>query len=140
MERTVAAALCAVLFATITPCGAQPPVPLERWAGELELTGDQLAAIDEIQYRSRQEEISRRAELERAELEMDREMRKDAPSESAALGLFDAVHEARGKLERIHLRTRLKVRGVLTPVQRQKLEDLMRREEKPHPPRPPKHQ
>ena len=151
MQDVAFAAICVVTLAALAPCGAQPPGPLERWRSELELTEDQITRIDEVQYASRVDEIARRADLERAELELDREMRKPAADESAVLRLFDAVHEARGQLERLHLRTRLKIRGILTPEQHQRLEDLQRREdppnrfelmkqgEEPFPPRPPEH-
>jgi len=142
MERAVLTLVCIVALATLTPCGAQPPGPLERWRSELELTEEQIMSIDEIQYASRVDEIARRAALERAELELDREMRKSAPDESKAMRLFDDVHKARGELERIHLRTRLKIRGILTQEQHQLLEDLMKHEEepqeKPRPPQSPK--
>ncbi|MBN1424975.1 Spy/CpxP family protein refolding chaperone [Candidatus Fermentibacteria bacterium] len=126
MRRACSVALFIVAVATPLTASAQPRMepPLEHWREELGLTDEQIVKIGDIQYASRVDEIGRRAELERAELELEREMRKAMPEESTALRLFDAAHKARGELERIHLRTRLRVRAILTPEQDRELHTL----------------
>lgn len=141
MNGTARAMVCVAALSLVNPCVARPilpAAPLERWKDKLELTDEQVRALEGIHYESRVDEIARRAALERAELELEREMNKDLPDQSTALRLFDDVHKARGELEKAHLRATIRIRGVLTPHQRQRLEELMRTERPPRPPRPPR--
>lgn len=136
MRRACSAILCMAAAAMPLTAVAEPPPgpPLEEMREELGLSDEQIAKIGDIRYSARRDEITRRAELERVELELERELSKASPDESTALRLFDAAHTARGELERIHLRTRLRIRAILTPEQERELQKLA--QTKPRPSRP----
>ncbi len=112
------------------------PEMFEMWREELELSDEQLIRIKELHFDTRVTEIEKRAIVELAELELTREMDQDAPDETKAMRLFDDVHEARGELEKVHLKNRLRMKGILTKEQQVTLGRLLRekREERRMPP------
>ena len=65
----------------------------------------------------REKLIDLRANLEKAELEMEPLMRDDPPNEAKILAQIDKVAQARAELEKANARFLLAIRGKLTPEQ-----------------------
>jgi Spy/CpxP family protein refolding chaperone len=86
-------------------------------ADRLKLTDDQRKAMDGILQQHRMKLIDLRANVEKAELEMQPLMRADEPNESAILAQIDKIAQARAELEKASARFLLAIRGKLTPDQ-----------------------
>ncbi len=112
----------------VLPAYAGPPRGPELFRNlqdELGLNEGQMEEIEELHYESRLQEIEKRADLARAELDLDKAMAETIPNESQALQAFERVCTTRAALERIHLEKRLAMRKILSPDQQDKLRRLL---------------
>lgn len=98
------------------------PKVIER----LKLTDDQRKAFDAILLQHREKLIDLRANVEKAELEMEPLMRDDQPNEGKILAQIDKVAQARAELEKAHARYLLALRSKLTPAQWKQVEEFRR--------------
>ncbi|HEY1256732.1 MAG TPA: Spy/CpxP family protein refolding chaperone, partial [Terracidiphilus sp.] len=83
----------------------------------LKLTDEQRKTFDNILLEHREKLIDLRANLEKAELELEPLMRDDSPNESKILAQIDKVAQARAELEKANARFLLAIRAKLTPDQ-----------------------
>ena len=90
----------------------------------LKLTDDQRKAMDGIMLEHREKLIDLRANLEKAELEMEPLMSADQPNERQILAQIDKVAQARGDLEKANARFLLAIRDKLTPDQWKQVRDF----------------
>jgi Spy/CpxP family protein refolding chaperone len=88
-----------------------------RIVEKLKLTDDQRKAMDGILQEHRVTLIDLRANVEKAEVEMEPLMSADEPKESAILAQIDKIAQARAELEKANARFLLAIRGKLTPDQ-----------------------
>ncbi len=88
-----------------------------RIVERLKLTDDQRKAMDGILQEHRMTLIDLRANVEKAEVEMQPLMRADEPNESAILAQIDKIAQARAELEKGNARFLLAIRSKLTPDQ-----------------------
>jgi periplasmic protein CpxP/Spy len=84
---------------------------------KLKLTDDQRKAMDGILQDHRMTLIDLRANVEKAEVEMQPLMRADEPNETAILAQIDKIAQARAELEKANARFLLAIRSKLTPEQ-----------------------
>jgi protein CpxP len=89
------------------------PKAVER----LKLTDEQRKAFDGILLEHRKTLIDLRANVEKAELEMEPLMSADQPNEARILAQIDKVAQARAELEKANARFLLAIRNKLTPEQ-----------------------
>lgn len=89
------------------------PKAVER----LKLTDEQRKAFDGIFLEHRKTLIDLRANVEKAELEMEPLMSADQPNEARILAQIDKVAQARAELEKANARFLLAIRNKLTPEQ-----------------------
>ncbi|MGD0095234.1 MAG: Spy/CpxP family protein refolding chaperone [Terracidiphilus sp.] len=89
------------------------PKVIER----LKLTDDQRKAFDGILMEHREKLIDLRANVEKAEVEMEPLVGADQPDESRILAQIDKVAQARAELEKANARFLLAIRNKLTPEQ-----------------------
>jgi periplasmic protein CpxP/Spy len=83
----------------------------------LKLTDDQRKAMDQILLDHRKTLIDKRADVEKAELDLEPLMQDDQPNESNVLAQIDKVAQARAELEKANARFLLAIRGKLTSDQ-----------------------
>jgi Spy/CpxP family protein refolding chaperone len=83
----------------------------------LKLTDDQRKAMDQILLDHRKELIDKRADVEKAEVDMEPLMQDDQPNESRVLAQIDKVAQTRAELEKANARFLLAIRAKLTPDQ-----------------------
>jgi periplasmic protein CpxP/Spy len=88
-----------------------------RIVEKLKLTDDQRKAMDGILQEHRVTLIDLRANVEKAEVEMEPLMSADEPNESAILAQIDKIAQARAELEKANARFLLALRSKLTPEQ-----------------------
>ena len=91
---------------------------------KLKLTDDQRKAMDAILQQHREKLIDLRANLEKAELEMEPMMRSDQPNESALMAQIDKVAQARAELEKANARFLFALRAKLTPEQWKQVQEF----------------
>jgi Spy/CpxP family protein refolding chaperone len=84
---------------------------------QLKLTDAQRKSFDGILLEHREKLIDLRANVEKAELEMEPLMSADQPNEGRILGQIDKVAQARAELEKANARFLLAIRNKLTPEQ-----------------------
>jgi protein CpxP len=96
---------------------------------KLKLTDDQRKAMDAILLQHREKLIDLRANLEKAELEMEPMMRSDQPNESALMAQIDKVAQARAELEKANARFLFALRAKLSPEQWKKVQDFRKNRE-----------
>lgn len=89
------------------------PTMIER----LKLTDDQRKAMDQILLDHRKVLIDKRADVEKAEVDLDPLMQDDQPNESKVLAQIDKLAQARAELEKANARFLLAIRAKLTPDQ-----------------------
>jgi Spy/CpxP family protein refolding chaperone len=104
-----------------------PAHRLEMLADHLELTEEQVVAIEGIRTQGQEKNMELRKELMRLRNELQGEMLKDDPSEKAALGLSGKIGALRSEMQANRLTNRLEVRKQLTPEQRDKMLMLQER-------------
>jgi len=86
-------------------------------AERLKLTDEQRKAFDGILLAHREKLIDLRANLEKAELEMESLIDTDQPDEAKILSQIDKVAQARAELEKANARFLLAIRNKLTAEQ-----------------------
>ena len=101
--------------------GFGPTHRLEMLADHLELTEEQVVAIEGIRTQGQGKNMELRKELMRLRNELQGEMLKDDPSEKAALDLSGKIGALRSEMQANRLTNRLEVRKQLTPEQRDKM-------------------
>lgn len=84
---------------------------------KLKLTDDQRKAMDQILIDHQKELIDKRADVEKAEVDMEPLMQDDQPNESRVLAQIDKVAQARAELEKANARFLLAIRAKLSPDQ-----------------------
>lgn len=84
---------------------------------KLKLSDDQRKAMDAILLAHREKLVDLRADLEKAELQLQPMMGEDQPNESGILAQVDKIAAARTELERANARFLLDIRAKLTPGQ-----------------------
>jgi periplasmic protein CpxP/Spy len=95
-----------------------------RIVEKLKLTDDQRKAMDGILQDHRMTLIDLRANLEKAEVEMQPLMKADEPNETAILAQIDKIAQARAELEKGNARFLLAIRAKLTPEQWKQVESF----------------
>ena len=106
--------------AAAQPSGVQPD--LEALAGDLGLSSAQLAQIRALVDAGRKQEIALRAQMETIEVDLRRELTRAAPDEGKVAGWADKLGSLDGSLRKSRILTWIKLRKLLTPAQRTKLE------------------
>jgi len=104
----------------------QPP-PFWRdaeTAQALGLSEEQINSLEDLAYTFRGQEITLRAQLETAQLELERAMQDSAANEQTVLKAARKVADLQGQLFVLGAEHQLKVRKVLTADQWKKLETL----------------
>ena len=91
---------------------------------KLKLTDDQRKAMDDIFQKHREKLIDLRANLEKAEVEMEPLVKADQPNESAVMSQIDKVAQARAELEKANARFLFALRAKLTPEQWKQVQDF----------------
>lgn len=91
---------------------------------KLKLTEDQRKAMDDILLQHREKLIDLRANVDKAELEMEPLMRSAQPNENQILGQIDKVAQARAELEKANARFLFALRGKLTPEQWKQVQEF----------------
>jgi Spy/CpxP family protein refolding chaperone len=86
-------------------------------AEQLKLTEEQRKTFDGIMLEHRARLIDLRANVEKAELEMEPLVGADQPNETRILAQIDKVAQARAELEKANARFLLAIRNKLTPEQ-----------------------
>lgn len=104
-----------------------PAHRLEMLADHLELTEEQVVAIEGIRTQGQEKNMELRKEMMRLRNELQGEMLKDDPSEKAALDLSGKIGALRTQMQANRLANRLEVRKQLTPGQRDKMLMLQER-------------
>jgi len=134
MKLTLAALVVAAAGSVALVAQAQPMDGMGHGPGgprgpmahlrQLGLTAPQREKIEAIQDAERRGAIEIRKDLELAQLDMHRLMKADSPDRRAIDVQIDRVAELRTRLHKARVNAMLDVRGVLTPQQREKLEQL----------------
>ena len=91
---------------------------------KLKLNEDQRKAMDDIFQKHREKLVDLRANLEKAEIEMEPLVKADQPTESAVMSQIDKVAQARAELEKANARFLFALRAKLTPEQWKQVQDF----------------
>jgi Spy/CpxP family protein refolding chaperone len=91
---------------------------------ELKLTDAQRKEFDGILLAHREQLIDLRANLQKAELELEPRIRADQPDEGKILAQIDKVAQARAELEKANARYLLAIRNKLTPEQWKQVQEF----------------
>jgi len=95
----------------------------------LKLSDDQRKAMDDIFQKHREKLVDLRANLEKAEIELEPLVKADQPSESAVMSQIDKVAQARAELEKANARFLFALRAKLTPDQWKQVQDFRQNHE-----------
>lgn len=90
----------------------------------LKLTDEQRKEFDNILLQHREKLIDLRANVEKAELQMEPLVRADQPDEAKILAQIDQVAQARAELEKANARYLLALRSKLTPEQWKEVQEF----------------
>ena len=101
--------------------GDGPEARLEMLAERLELTDEQMEAIQAIHESARKDGMELRKEVMRLRNDLKGEMLEDNPSEKTVLALNQKIGDLKTDLKAIRLKTRLAVRNELTADQRDRM-------------------
>ena len=96
---------------------------------KLKLTDDQRKAMDQIFQAHREKLVDLRANVEKAEIEMEPLVRADQPNEAAVMAQIDKVAQARAELEKANARFLFELRAKLTPEQWKQVQDFRKNHE-----------
>jgi Spy/CpxP family protein refolding chaperone len=96
---------------------------------KLKLTDDQRKAMDQIFQAHREKLVDLRANVEKAEIEMEPLVRADQPNEAAVMSQIDKVAQARAELEKANARFLFELRAKLTPEQWKQVQDFRQNHE-----------
>jgi Spy/CpxP family protein refolding chaperone len=99
-----------------------PPVVLRR-GKEIGLTPDQTTKIRAEMLATHSRGIDLHAKIEHSKVETARLLSADKVDEKAVLTQVDEGAKAEAEMHKLHVGTMLRVRALLTPEQRQKLEE-----------------
>lgn len=94
---------------------------LEMMAKRLDLSDTQMEEIKTLAEAGRSQGLSARRELMQLRNELEGEMLKNAPSEKTVLSLNEKIGNLKTEMKANRLKTRLAIREVLTPEQRDKM-------------------
>jgi Spy/CpxP family protein refolding chaperone len=100
-----------------------PPPMLIRRAKELGLTPDQVNKLRQEMLTTHSKSIDLHAKVEHSKVEVARLLSADKVDEKAVDAQIDEGAKAESELHKLHLGTMLRVRAMLTPEQRQKLDE-----------------
>jgi Spy/CpxP family protein refolding chaperone len=106
-----------------------PPQLLIRRAKDVGLTPEQVNKVRDEMLATRKRAIDLHAKAEHAKLEAARLLAADKVDERAVGAQIDEAAKAHAELHKVHVASMVRVRAMLTPEQRQKLD-----EKKPRPP------
>jgi Spy/CpxP family protein refolding chaperone len=76
-------------------------------------TDAQLEALEKIHFDAKEKSIDLRANVEKAQLALDRLLQNDTSDESATMKAVDALNQARSEMFKQHVATQLKVKQTL---------------------------
>lgn len=122
-----AAVLLVPLVAEARGGGRMRGPHLERMANELQLDPQTKQQIRSVFQNSRAEAKAIRGQLKQARRSMRVLMRQEPVREALVMAKADEMHQLKGKLKKIRLKTKLQVRQLLTPEQRQKMRQLRKK-------------
>jgi Spy/CpxP family protein refolding chaperone len=91
----------------------------------LELTPEQEEKIDAIHSEFEENRIDLKASMEKAQLKLREEMKKDETNEELVMDLVEEGGQIKIELRKIGIREILSVKSILTPEQREKAKDAM---------------
>jgi Spy/CpxP family protein refolding chaperone len=110
-----------------------PPPMLIRRAQKIGLTPDQVTTIRQEMLSTQARTVDWVAKVEHAKVEATRLLAADKVDEHSVDGQIEEAAKAQAELHKLHLATMLRVRALLTPEQRQKLEEHKSKHEGPKP-------
>jgi uncharacterized membrane protein len=108
-----------------------PPSLLLRRAQKIGLTPDQVTKIRQEMLGTQARAVDLRAKIEHAKIEATRLLATDKVDEHAVDAQIDEAAKAAAELHKLRLGTVLRVHALLTPEQRQKLEERKHKHEGP---------
>lgn len=98
-----------------------------KLAERLDLNDEQQEAIAKLRETNREQNLELRKQLMRLRNEFEGELLADEPGEKKLLQLVDEIGELKTEMQANRLKTRLAVRELLTPEQRDKMLGLGKR-------------
>jgi len=96
---------------------------LHRMAADLELTEDQRTKMRDIADRQQRQTIKARADMDIARMDLHALMREDEADLNKINAQIDRIAKMRADMEKSRASTRVQMRSVLTPEQKQKLKE-----------------
>jgi Spy/CpxP family protein refolding chaperone len=100
-----------------------PADRLLRGANGLELTDDQVTQIEQLSYDTKSKLIDLESSLEKARLEMKRQMESDGDDLSAMKKQLDSMAKIKVDIQELKLKNWIDAKKVLTDAQKQKVKD-----------------
>jgi len=91
---------------------------------ELKLTDDQVRDFEEIFLRNRKALIDLKADVEKKQLDLDEAISDNRSDDKKLAAQVDVVEQARGRLGKARAMMMIEMRRVLSPEQRERLEQL----------------
>jgi Spy/CpxP family protein refolding chaperone len=110
-----------------------PPEMLLRRAEKIGLTPDQVTKIRQEMLGMRGHAVDLLAKIEHAKIEVTRLLSGEKLDEHAVDAQIDEAAKAEAEMHKLHLGALLRVRALLTPEQRQKLEERKHKRESQKP-------
>jgi len=94
-----------------------------RGATGLELTDDQVTQLEQLSYDTKSKLIDLESSLEKARLEMGRQMESDGDDLSAMKKQLDSMAKIKVDIQELKLKNWIDAKNVLTDEQKQKVKD-----------------
>lgn len=94
-----------------------------RGATRLELADDQITQLEKLSYDTKSKLIDLESDLEKARLEMRRQMETDGDNLSAMKKHLDSMAKTRVNIQELKLKNWIDAKNVLTDEQKQKVKD-----------------
>jgi hypothetical protein len=113
--------LVLVLLAAV-PAAAQEGFIPPRAAHELGIPGDTLRRVEELAFAANDEAVELEAQVRRAQIALDRELRSQQPDEARAVERIEALTKAEGAMRRNRILLLVRVRRTLGEGLWQRLE------------------
>ena len=106
-----------------------PPSPPAFWKDAtaveaLQLTADQVTALEKLDAAFRDGSLALRSDIEKAHLELELAFRQDKLDEKAIQGLAAKIGGLESKMAVLHIEQQLRVKLVLNPTQRKKIDAM----------------
>jgi len=98
-------------------------IPLEKMAEELEITDEQLETIREIRFEHQETMIDKRAELEKAKLEMEKLMVDEDFDRDKIYSQAEKIDEIESEIKLAGIDAKLRGMEILTDEQREQLKE-----------------